>query len=287
MKTSKGIRALIPRQLSLPCSGVCILLSLVWTAILILTQSQGINIIPVVMKPTSLDVLKFIEYIPSVLEEEWFDNRNAFESDPSKICEGLEEHAGALSVWASTTGRKSGPRTIFLPDNTTKDDVFSKLVYITEQNSKKHVRVMEPLVGHLRHPYALPHCKPEKAIAVNVQDRSYIAFAGMSSWEPNLYPGKKYLFDLGTADYETSLAYIIAQYENLGIYFDRIWAWEVTAKPKYWDTVTDIVQGKLHFYNKPVSSDVKSPAHPLQILKSIYQAGDFVVRLYYFLNSHC
>jgi hypothetical protein len=201
-----------------------------------------------------------------------------FEADPSKICQALEEQADALSLWVTITGSKSEPNPLFRPDNATKDAIFSKLLYVTQQSNKKHVRVIEPLVGHMRHPYALPHCKPDKINAVHVQDRSYIAFAGMKSWEQDLFPGKKYLFDLGTADFETSLAYIIAQYEELGIHFDRIWAWEVVARPEYWDTVRDDVQWKLHFYNKPVSSDVKSSSHPLQILKSIYQPGDFAVR---------
>lgn len=234
--------------------------------------------IPVIMTGESLDELKFVEYVPSVLEQRWFQDRNAFEADPSKICQSLNEQADALSLWVSITSNASPHSHLFRPDNATKDEIFSKLVYISPQTNKKHVRVIEPLVGHLRHPFALPLCKPDKVDAVDVQDRSYIAFAGLSSWEPHLYPGKRYLFDLGTADFKTSLQYILAQYEDLGIQFDRIWAWEVIPKPTYWETVTDSVQGKLHFYNQPVSSDVKSPAHPLQILKSIYQAGDFAVR---------
>lgn len=263
-----------------PCSplGLVILLVLVLTATLFLTQRQGISVIPVAMKGETWDELKFIEYIPSTLEQKWFDDRHVFESDPSTICQALEEQADALSLWVSITSNASKSNTLYRPDNTTKDDVFSKVVYMSQQTHMKHVRVIEPLVGHLRHPYALPHCKPARVDAVHVQDRSYIAFAGIDSWEPHLYPGNKYLFDLGTADYETSLAYIIAQYEDLGIDFDRIWAWEVDKKPTYWDTVSELVQGKLHFYNKPVSSDVKSPSHPLQILKSIYRAGDFAVR---------
>ena len=260
-----------------PAVPLLVALVLVLTAAIV-TQKQGINIMPVVMKEEHVDELEFFEYIPSVLEQKWFRDRDAFEADPSKICQALEEQADALSLWVSITGNRSPPSSSFSADNAQKDAIFPKLVYISPHTNKKHVRVIEPLVGHLRHPYALPHCKPEGLDAVNVQDRSYIAFAGLHSWEPHLYPGKKYLFDLGTADFETSLKYMIAQYEGLGIQFDRIWAWEVTSKPKYWDTVTDNVQGKLHFYNKPVSSDVKSPAHPLQILKSIYQAGDFVVR---------
>ena len=257
---------------------IVVLVVLAWPAARVHVERLGMNITPVVLMGEKLDTLRFIEYIPSVLEQKWFYDRKMFEDDPSKICQALEEQADALSLWVAITGSKTEPSPLFRPDNTTKDAIFSKLVYVTQQSNKKHVRVIEPLVGHMRHPYALPHCRPDKSIAVNVQDRSYIAFAGMKSWEKDLFPGKKYLFDLGTADFETSLAYIIAQYEELGIHFDRIWAWEVDVKPQYWNNVTDDVQGKLHFYNKPVSSDVKSSSHPLQILKSIYQPGDFVVR---------
>eukprot|EP00890_Picochlorum_soloecismus_P004060 jgi/Picsp_1/4655/NSC_02025-R1_protein len=260
------------------CSAVPLIVVLVLVlTTAIVTQRQGINIIPMIMTGEYLDELKFVEYVPSVLEQKWFQDRNMYGADPSKICQALAEQADALSLWVSITGNTSPSGSLFGPYNATQDELFSKLVYVSPQTNKKHVRVIEPLVGHLRHPYALPHCKPDRPDAVHVQDRSYIAFAGLTSWEPHLYPGKKYLFDLGTADFETSLKYMIGQYEGMGIHFDRIWAWEVTAKPAYWDTVTENIQGKLHFYNKPVSADVKSPAHPLQILKSIYKAGDYAV----------
>jgi hypothetical protein len=258
---------------------VVVLVFLGWTAAFLLAGKVGFNTTKVVLTGRTVHDTKFLEYIPSILEDKWYQQREIFEAEPSRICQALEDEADALILWVASLSSKSDQKALFQHNNTTKDLVFSKLVYFSQDSDKKHVRVIEPLVGHLRHPFALPHCKPGALDAVDVQDRSYIAFAGKNSWDSSLFPGKKYLFDLGTSDFQTSLAYIIAQYGNLGIQFDRIWAWEAETKPEYWKTVSESIQGNLHFYNTPVSSNVKSMAHPLQILKNVYEIGDFVVRL--------
>eukprot|EP00889_Picochlorum_renovo_P001305 jgi/Picre1/28335/NNA_003741.t1 len=154
-------------------------------------------------------------------------------------------------------------------------DIFSQLVF-EDKNGNEHRKIIEPLIGHFRHPFALPNCKPE-GNAVQTQDRSYIAFGGACRVDDSIYPGKRYLFDLGTAAFSTSLQYFISRYSGLGIEFDSIWAWEAEQMPNYWDSVPHDVQGKLHFYNQAISSDLTSPSHPLKILKTVYQPGDFVV----------
>lgn len=41
------------------------------------------------------------------------------------------------------------------------------------------------------------------------------------------YAGR-YLFDLGTSYYNTSLSWVTDRYRDLGVEFDEIWAWEVS-----------------------------------------------------------
>ncbi|KAI8100260.1 hypothetical protein M9435_006745 [Picochlorum sp. BPE23] len=212
--------------------------------------------------------LEFVKYIPSELEQDWWHQRQIYQANPSRICQDLDKYSDKVSRWISSTQDND------IPDQS----VFSKLQY-RKNNGEKVLRMIEPLVGHFRHPFALQHCKPAAKPAVDAQDRSYIAFGGLQELDKNVYPGKKYLFDLGTADFATSIGYFISTYHSLGIDFDRIWAWEAGPKPDYWKSVPDEVQGRLHFYNYPISSDTQSPSHPLEILKSIYMPGDYIVRL--------
>lgn len=214
------------------------------------------------------DQLQFIHYVPSALEEAWYEKRSTYDSDPSKICEDLQAYEKDLKSWIAYTSNATESK---IPDG-----IFSKAVFKTS-GQKEYTRLIEPLVGHFRHPFALPHCKPEGIDAVDVQDRSYIAFAGNERLKQSVFPGKRYLFDMGTATFGTSLGYIISKFSQFDVQFDRIWAWEANAMSKYWESVPDTVQGKLHFYNYPISSSVTSPSHPLQILKQQYQVGDYVV----------
>ena len=210
--------------------------------------------------------LEFVEYTPSDLELKWWEQREAYASDPSRICADLEMYSAYLSSWIDSIGRR----------DTSQERVFSHLLY-RKGDGEEYRRVIEPLVGHFRHPFALEHCKPSSVTAVNVEDRSYIAFGGLDDLDQAVYPGRKYLFDLGTADFATSLSYLISTYAKINISFDRIWAWEAQSRPQYWQSVPSDVQGRLHFYNQGISADVNSSSHPLQILESIYMPGDYVV----------
>jgi hypothetical protein len=47
----------------------------------------------------------------------------------------------------------------------------------------------------------------------------------------------RYLFDLGTSHYNTSLQWITDRYAKTGVDFDEIWAWEVSNEVKAWAAV--------------------------------------------------
>ena len=215
--------------------------------------------------------LKFVQYRPSKLEQDWYDKKQEYDLHPSEICKDLAHHTEEMRSWISFLDHDQG-------DNSDVDDgVFSRLVF-EDNNGNEYTKIIEPLVGHFRHPYGLPHCKPE-GNAVQAQDRSYIAFGGARKVDSSFFPGKRYLFDLGTAKFNSSLRYLISRYSELGIEFDSIWAWEAKPLSNYWKSVPHNVQGNLHFYNQAITSDLNSASHPLQILKRIYKHGDFVVCL--------
>jgi hypothetical protein len=56
-------------------------------------------------------------------------------------------------------------------------------------------------------------------------------------------------------------------------------AWEIKfQEPKrYWGNVPDDVLPRLHFYNVPVSGGEELASNPLNIIRSKYQPGDYVV----------
>ena len=42
------------------------------------------------------------------------------------------------------------------------------------------------------------------------------------------YPGRKYLFDVGSSYYSSSMAWLVERYARHGVHFDELWAWEAT-----------------------------------------------------------
>ena len=105
---------------------------------------------------------------------------------------------------------------------------------------------------------------------------------------------------------------MVESYKKLGISFDRIFAWEANPMDpaKYWEVHTwqlwcacppclpDVccphpstklcwlfgvqevppeLQSSLNFYNVPLTTNLSDPKCPLNVLKRIYNPGDFVV----------
>ncbi|EFN52217.1 hypothetical protein CHLNCDRAFT_54534 [Chlorella variabilis] len=97
--------------------------------------------------------------------------------------------------------------------------------------------------------------------------------------------GRKLLMDFGAGQgYEgqelrSSLSYLLAHYEQMGVHFDEVWAWEPRPvnQSTYWQGVPPDVKFRLHLYNTGLEGDTTSPAHPIQYIKQNVQAGDFLV----------
>ena len=186
--------------------------------------------------------LKFLRYEKSTWEDEWFRNRKEYASHPQLLCETLTKDINRIQKWLS--GINQG-----VDFATVSSDIFSSLIMEDPQTGLEVIKPIEPLVGNFRHPYGIPHCKPVDSPEVPIESRDYILFTGHSKSDiEKYYPGKKYLFDLGTAQFPTSLGYLTKAYAKHGITFDEIWAWELQPQlppENYWKARLECVVIKL------------------------------------------
>lgn len=223
---------------------------------------------------------RFVEYVSSEWEDEWRHNivRGAYQEHP---CKPLNSVQGALlserflstmetlkndSYWNNVRSRNS----LFEPDT-----ILSHLVY--EKDTVKVKVVVEPLVGYYRHPYAI--CAPAGKARVDALDASYIIFRGMPLESFRImYPGRKFLFDLGINGPNRSLEWLDRYYREYGIEFDQIWGWDSREfKPaEFWRFVPDSIYPKLHLMNVRVTDEVSDRNHPFQIIKRIFHPGDYI-----------
>lgn len=236
----------------------------------------------------------FKKYFPSRWEQEWLRNRVDWQDI---ICRTMlqPEHASRSKQWIDDVAR-------FFPENVhdpphyeslrgMKDDVWSTFVYedicarMTNHSVPKEVEVLiEPLAGIMRHPFSnesrLSCLPPGVKGADGLEDKSYLMINAMEAPAfQHMYPGRRYLFDMGTSMFTTSLKWMLGMYRRFGISFDRVWGWEVDGidQQKYWETVDVDVYGKLTLYNIPVSADMSDKGHPFNLLRQVYRPGDFVV----------
>lgn len=227
---------------------------------------------------------KLLEYVPSAWENEWVANVDAIHARDA-ICSAMLQSPNDSSDWLA--GVKACEQfadcSAYLPRR-----VFSKFVReCTLSNSDGRTRrpmtvteYIEPLVGHMRHPYALARCLPKGFQDVDIQDRSYLMLLGDDARAVRArYPGRAILFDAGTSTFASSLGYLLPAYSAAGIEFDAIYAWEADAADpiEYWASVPDSIKQRLHFYNAPVTPTAGSPMNPVDWIKKIYRPGDFIV----------
>ena len=226
---------------------------------------------------------EFERYTPSLWELQYLQLAPEIKNKPDIICEILTSAFEDCNVWVTFT---AGWPSIIPPPSR----IFSHFT-LNNTCSEETIKIfIEPLVANFRHPHAIPQCKPPAAKIVHPEDRSYILVNGMSSNEfAAAYPGKRYLFDLGTNMYPTGLSWFINAYKKHGIVFDEIWAWELKkyAPTTYWTGVERTIAPKLHFYNVPVSSNISDPFNPLNIVREIFSPGDYVVSHFVFNLRNC
>lgn len=221
-------------------------------------------------------IFRFVEYVSSDWEDEWRHNIVSYQEQP---CQPLLDVRGANlserflssvddlktdTFWNSSRNSLGEP-----------DEILSHLVYSTDTFKLKVV--VEPLIGYFRHPYAI--CAPPKKTTVHVLDASYIIFRGMSQeWFRLMYPGRKFLFDLGINGPNRSLEWFDRYYREYGIVFDQIWGYDSRRfePTEFWRHVPDSIYSKLHLVNVRVTEDFADRNHPFQIIKRVFQRGDYI-----------
>ena len=213
--------------------------------------------------------LTFAEYLPSEWEAEWLHE------GPTRqdiICSTLDQESNKSTVWLEGIAHSD-----YIPQMQNRSDaVWSTFKYHDTCSAKSKVVFVpiEPAVGLLRNPFAAPCNQGNNAL--EVEDRNYVLLATPQLL--NDFPGRKLLFDLGTGkSFQSSLLWFIEKYEERGITFDEIWAWEVeeTSSHNYWKSVPDEHVAKLHFYNT-FASDHTGPGAPLGMIERRFRHGDFV-----------
>lgn len=219
--------------------------------------------------------LKFAKYIPSKWETQWLEASVVSEL---AICDLVNKDRSKSELWLDGVLH---PDQLSFPTTRQRDDlvdpVWSLYKYHDTCAAKAKVVYVpiEPAVGLLRSPLAAPCITGTEAL--DVQDREYLYLAPPAL--TNDYPGRKFLFDLGSGTtFSSSLLWFVEKYSNKGIGFDEIWSWEAaeTGSHDYWKSVPEEYVSKLHFYNT-YASDEAGPASPLGILHKTFQQGDFVV----------
>ena len=116
---------------------------------------------------------------------------------------------------------------------------------------------IEPLVGLLRHPFSVAACTPSAIETVDVLNTTHMCFRGseLPTFD-KMYPGRKYLFDLGLNGPDRSLAWFQEEFGDMGVNFDEVWGWErrPTNATKFWSGVDAALFSQLCFYNTAVTT---------------------------------
>lgn len=191
------------------------------------------------------------EYAPSAWEREWAAGAAAIGASDT-ICEHMATAAAAQKsdAWlryvsgcwngnACAAGADPGVMSSFVTTCSAGGAAAATAVH--------HI---EPLVGLLRHPFAKPACVPAGRAGTSVQDRGYLVLLGSDpAFVKARYPGRRYMFDAGTAAFNSSLAWLTAAYARKGIHFDENFAWEVKDEVAdgYWKTVPRHDAKRIHF----------------------------------------
>ncbi|KAL4514649.1 hypothetical protein Ndes2437B_g01026 [Nannochloris sp. 'desiccata'] len=221
-------------------------------------------------------IAEVISYIPSLWEMDWRMHIKEYQKDPcKKMLQRLDVERSAEFL-ASLTNWRLSSQPLLSVEDFIPHDIFS--YFLVQKNQKLLKIAIEPLVGYFRHPYAISQCTPQGQNTVHVLDLSYLVFRGMSLDAFNaLYPGRKYLIDLGINGPNRSLLWFQERYNKMGIEFDEVWGWEKREldPQSFWRYVPSSIYSKLHFMNVAVDLNFDE-RHPLEVIRNLYKDGDYV-----------
>ena len=207
----------------------------------------------------------FVEYRPSTWEAEWFDGIDKWHRHPCKIMLA-DKHVQRSRAWVAAMAARDYSDSL----------IFSTYAYDIQGAEVEFA--IEPLVGLLRHPFSVAACTPSAIETVDVLNTTHMCFRGseLPTFD-KMYPGRKYLFDLGLNGPDRSLAWFQEEFGDMGVNFDEVWGWErrPTNATEFWNGVSAALFSKLHFYNTAVTT-LLNHKHPFEIIKSIYKTGDYI-----------
>ena len=197
--------------------------------------------------------------------------------------------------------------------------VLSALVYTDSCTGSTVTSHVSPLAGVLRDPRpvcarAEPtgwmaggvtphlHVKPGQTNQSTVfpgyllQDKDYVlldplylsavsaSLGASGAAAPHLHSRRRaLLFDAGAGYWGStsmsSVPWLLNEFAARGIWFDHIYAWEMTPHPgsRFFDGMPAEVVARTSFFNYPITAAVGSPANPFTVMKEVAKPGDFVV----------
>lgn len=178
----------------------------------------------------------FMEYVPSVIEQEWVDNILEWQHD--EYCNIVNRYRDKFSSLGQAI--KSMEQAFSNNNKWGQDTFLSKYHYsynCMNGSVTRWATVIEPLVAALRHPLAL--CGQPGGRDDMLLSRDYIVLTSHSAAMPQSGSSihhcnakhKSYLFDLGASTYlkgsgGASQKVMLDSYKERGITFDRMLLWE-------------------------------------------------------------
>ncbi len=237
----------------------------------------------------------FVRYEPSPHELEWAALVAAAQA-ANATCAAVRadgERLGAmLDAVAALMSGKGAAATASAPPSHPPSPLLSSLLYTCPDTASGKpitwAEPIEPLVGLLRHPAAVPACAPPGLAPAHIEDRSYlllrprppvVVVGAPSPPSTPCPPGphKSFLFDAGANAYNTSLAWLVGAYAARGVAFDNIYAWEAALPldATWWAAVPPALAPRLQAYGTPVG--VGTAYDPLAWMEALAGPGDTVV----------
>ena len=197
----------------------------------------------------------FLRYSPSAWEASWAERADGMHASGG-VCAAARADAARSAGWLEAVAACASASSNCPPPHT--EPLLSHFEYTcatSEGGNATWREPIEPLVGLLRHPYAVAACTPPGVAGVDIENKDYMLLghiggfggAGLagSGLVANVNPdpashrllrrsasrrsrhaGRAYLLDAGANAFNTSLAWFLSAYAQGGIEFDQVYAWE-------------------------------------------------------------
>ncbi|CAE8619617.1 unnamed protein product [Polarella glacialis] len=201
-------------------------------------------------------------YQPSQLETDFHEHAIAWTQDQIGLCSHLGQSA---TQWIDQN--KAG---ILTGENTS---VFSRLC-----KKGYPVQLLEPLAGILRDPRFI--CNDTSMFML--LSIEWLVLADGEVRRTGSVPSKHLFFDAGGSHFSDAMRFFTSAYQQRGIVFDRIYAWEAKNQTyeNYWiDVPAEVRQfwePRVTFYNGvPVSAEPGNQNNPVERVYELCSPDDF------------